>query len=222
MARRRCTLKTILIGVVIFTITLHFLVVRTWFEAKRIPQTTTPSNIVVHHKRIAPRIHHDTYIPPKPPTVERDIALHWIDRWKATFGNFSFQKDTNTYFIRRENITCLLEGTNVSATFPAGGSTSKQCVCQKLWHGEHCSIPQIVMVSNADPKRFTLRQTPRKVVQSLLFLEEYAMLCTQVMYLYVYIGTLLAEQQSACGLLIHKHYFRLLIYCNYPRTSFRY
>ena len=93
--------------------------------------------------------------------------------WEAPDGVFNLKQDENPYFVKFGGGLCLTEGTNISSSTKSG-----RCVCRSGWHGNWCSIPDVVNFSNYPFQRFPLqlREKPRRIVSALPFNLEFEML----------------------------------------------
>ena len=119
-------------------------------------------------------LHIDAYIPPKNDSYERKFAAEMIKKWAPYKHRFKFEEQRMDKLVfQKDKISCLIEGTDMKETIKYKW---KKCACVKNWYGRHCSIPHVVYVGYPDYDKFILRSKPRKIVQSLTFLNEWAML----------------------------------------------
>ena len=95
----------------------------------------------------------------------------------------SHPKDKRNIYSRviiKGNMTCLADGTDLNKTFHGQGSVD-ECACKIGWYGQHCSVPKIVQAANKNINSFKFRISPRKIVVSFLYNNEYAMLLHRLM-----------------------------------------
>ena len=92
------------------------------------------------------------------------------DTVRCDFGNLV--NDTTLYLWKFGDAKCFLYGTNIDI------SKKKQtCICKPGWHGQWCSFPSAVAITNSiSTNKLTLRQTPRRVVYAVPFNMEFDIL----------------------------------------------
>ena len=95
--------------------------------------------------------------------------------WEREDGIFHLRQDKTTYFINSGNYSCLIEGTDMPALTESG---RHGCACVDGWHGQWCSVPDVVHRSDYPFTKYPLqlRQWPRRLVSAFPFNVEFEML----------------------------------------------
>ena len=124
-----------------------------------------------------------------------------MNKNRKSMDKICLEEDHNKYFERTVNFTCLLEGSNMTATRIRGGPL---CICLNGWYGSECSIPDVVYKSNTYPHKYAVKPVdiPRRIIYAMPFNNEFDLFEAKIMMLYdiVDLFIILESNYTAAGM----------------------